>query len=842
MPGRLLRWVVLLGLLLGGSSIIGQIIKAVMHPRPPNYSQIYPISSGTTVTTRDDLIAFEQVSFQKFQPPTPADRATLQAVFTTINDGINSGYYWRLDDFATDRMAEELAALSVYRHHGVTPTHLMIVNDGAALQTAIHKLVSAPQKPLASTSLRLERVAYSADRNHALALVRHQMRTEGKDHAVYRRWWLHFQSSPGGSRWKVYDFDDPGSHLRFTLHHAGVYDEPTANTASFPPANSSRGSSFSFVADAVPEPVSALRRALEAGEHSDLIRLQENLRVIEDTTFHPSLVALRITAQGYEALLEGKPKDALDRFRKAQLYWTVTPRTILVEGRELIALDQDAGTPIALLGEARALLALEQYDAALKQVRAFQEQAGPTAGSYSLEIQLLIKLKQPDAARKVIKRAFEDHPRAIPIYVAWHGLGTPEELQLLGESIAGHPEPAEFFLQVLHELGIAAPGVPGIEHIVRGYRIILPRDELGQVAERVVQWRAESIDALATRLQAELTERTRGDEQQATTLQEWLRLLIPLRLGPAGYEVAIRANITDLNFAPLATGYIEAIPQVPAELRQTLQTDLQQMITLHRKVAPKDPWVEILQGDLYRLQGDFAAAAGSYRLALKELPEFPPDFPAMRSRPNQAPTLTAEPSERSDRDIVQERYFQMLVQSGTWENGYAEQADSESLEELGQIFQRARDGKSLLALVAQHRTLAPNEPLLTYWEIVGHDLAGNTDKVMEFFQAGGWPFHENTSSMERLIEARAYFQQGDLKTAEEIALSLQDSGQVRKLRVAIALKQGEPSVARKQFKHLLSQGYSRESLLTDRDIRPILELPEHRVLRSVLAAEHATGQ
>lgn len=822
MPGRLLRWVVLLGLLLGGSSIIGQITKAVMSPRPPNYSQIYPISSGTTVTTRDDLIEFEQVSFQKFQPPTPADRATLQAVFTTINEGINSGYYWRLDDFATDRMAEELAALSVYRHHGVTPTHLMIVNDGAALQTAIHKLVSAPQKPLASTSLRLERVAYTVDRNHALALVRHQTRTEGKDHAVYRRWWLHFQSSPGGSRWKVYDFDDPGSHLRFTLHHAGVYDEPTANTGSIPPVNSSRGFSFSFVADVVPEPVSALRRALEAGEHNDLLTLKENLNPIEETTFHPSLVALRITAQGYVALLEGKPKEALELFRQARKHWR--------------------DTPMAILGEARASLALQDYDAALKQVRAFQEQAGPTAGSYSLEIQLLIKLKQADAARKVIKRAFEDHPRAIPIYVAWHGLGTPEELQLLGESIAGHPEPAEFFLQVLHELGIAAPGVPGIEHIVRGYRIILPRDELGQVAERVVQWRAESIDALATRLQAELTERTRGDEQQATTLQEWLRMLIPLRLGPAGYEVAFRANITDLNFAPLATGYIEAIPQVPAELRQTLQADLQQMITLHRKVAPKDPWVEILQGDLHRLQGDFAAAAGSYRLALKELPEFPPDFPAGGSRPNQAPTLTADPSERGDRDIVQERYFQMLVQSGTWEKGYAEQADSESLEELGQIFLRARDGKSLLALVAQHRTLTPNEPLLTYWEIVGHDLAGNTDKVMEFFQAGGWPVHDNTSSLERLIEARAYFQQGNLESAEQITLSLQDSGQVRKLRVAIALKQGEPSVARKQFKHLLSQGYSHESLLTDRDIRPILELPEHRVLRSVLAAEHATGQ
>src|SRR5205085_2876406 len=195
-----LVWAVLAGAVLGGSSVVGAVITAVIGPREYDYSKMWATAATPVAAVpRADLANARPTEFGPLRPAAPGDAAPFQGVLDAVGSAAPFGQApWAVQqqfDFA--RMAEELARIGAYKGVGKEPTGKSLADDAQTLQNAVAGLTGRGEGPLAWERAAVLRVVRSAAGDEAQVLARHVVKVGGAERVEYRRWWL--KNSTGDS-------------------------------------------------------------------------------------------------------------------------------------------------------------------------------------------------------------------------------------------------------------------------------------------------------------------------------------------------------------------------------------------------------------------------------------------------------------------------------------------------------------------------------------------------------------------------------------------------------------------------------------------------------------------
>src|SRR5262245_22046674 len=110
MRRRFIVWAIVAGVLLGSSSVVGMVVKAVVAPKEhdwratPGFARPFPAATAT----RAELVNAQPTAFGVPEAVAQADAPAFQQIFDGMAAAVGQGNIWGTPQyFDFDRMAEE---------------------------------------------------------------------------------------------------------------------------------------------------------------------------------------------------------------------------------------------------------------------------------------------------------------------------------------------------------------------------------------------------------------------------------------------------------------------------------------------------------------------------------------------------------------------------------------------------------------------------------------------------------------------------------------------------------------------------------------------------------------
>jgi tetratricopeptide (TPR) repeat protein len=745
------------------------------------------------------------VEFNPPQPATPEDATAFRALFdgiaSTAAQPQNAWIVQQYFDF--DRMAAELGPLGVYRALNRPATSASVADDSKTLEAAVSSRLGRPDSPFAFTQTQLVSVA-RANTGEALLTARHSFGVGTTQRVEYRRWWV----KPGNQYrayggWQVYDFDEPGTRLRFTVVHSGVLaDRPTSAEPGGGPAvvvNSTNG--VLIIGGDDDAGVQAVRSALAAAADGDrAAAVAKAAEAARWKTLTP-LTAVRLVVEGRVLLLDGKPLPALARFDSALKSWK--------------------DTPAAHLGRAAALNDLKRYQDALKAVAEFRATSGNDPDAFREEARAKAAAGDSARAEAIVRAGMRDFPGAVGLLAEYYRLAGPARGDQAGARAADAPVPGEALTKLLHWIEQDDPAGDGAAAVVTGFRRVLPRDPAGLIADAGVKLRQRKTDAAAKLLADGL-----ADEEQRTNLfREFARAAVRADRLTEGYEAALKSGHAAVAFRPLADAALAG----PDAAR------LRAVVTAHAAKYPTDPWPNYFAGELDRRAGNFAAAEKQFADGMKKLPA--PADRKFRLGENGHPDMVGPDATEKDWAAFRSPRAVSLFKLGQWQRAYSELwPKPDTFDQLARLLLDAADGDGLLALVAMHAKVVPDDMSVILWRSEAHWLKKDYQAYVEACR----PCLEKVLEINRFPSqiddrwVRSLVRLNRTAEAERSLDKLQSDTTGLKLRAIVAAAKGDVLATEAQVLGLMRTGATWATVTADPDLGPLLKDEKFGDLRKKL--------
>lgn len=238
---------------------------------------------------------------------------------------------------------------------------------------------------------------------------------------------------------------------------------------------------------------------------------------------------------------------------------------------------------------------------------------------------------------------------------------------------------------------------------------------------------------------------------------------------------------------------------------------LDELIRLHKRRKPDDPWIDYFLALRAQAQGDSAAAL-----------------------------LAVQRAEASTDETLRQTLAwlknQLLIQSGGISEAYSNSSDQrEAFRRLVTHLSNQEDWEGVLELVNLHSSQAPRRSSTLYWSVAAHWHRGEYQEVVDGLTP--WPEDRVTrleaGQLSELCDllVRSHLRLGHLQAAEAAAQRARDEYGVEPPAVALKLAQGDqaglvellqqPRIARAVFDEQIYHDRDLAALLTDPDLAAI---------------------
>ncbi len=505
----------------------------------------------------------------------------------------------------------------------------------------------------------LRQVRWSADRSEAVVLAIH--RAGDADAVPLRlRWWL--VRRPGG--WKIYDFEDLHMGIRWTRIVAAIATpDGVARIARDPQG-------FQLAVGGLKEGIVLLAKG-------DAEAADQALAPARRVQLPPQLQAILELAEGQILNARGEHEAALARFDAAERLFPNMPMTALARGG--------------------ALVPLGRHDEAIALVRAYQKEVGPDGLSSALEGWAYEQSGRPKEAADAYRRALDE---VAEMADAFHGLRRvlPDgEKGELGDRLAKARDPAKFYTELMREVN-ADDDPAAADALLAALRKARPDDPRGLSDDVRRKVKAGDLAGAAKLMEGGLKAATREARSQALNAYLYAMLgadkpLEAYTAVPAAHAAeAFRTVAFDLE-----DEFDDSDERDPARLKQ-----LRELLALHRKRVPADPWLWYGEGTLLEADKEYEKAAKTFAAGRAKLP----------------PPVDDDPDARDwDATRFRSRQVACLFRAKKGLEAYATVGPvAETFQQLAGLYDGGDDLDGLAALLVAHQKREPKDVQRVYWQ------------------------------------------------------------------------------------------------------------------------------
>jgi tetratricopeptide (TPR) repeat protein len=598
------------------------------------------------------------------------------------------------DVFDLHRTAEEWGPLGAFPLLGPPPTNRSLATEAEDARQALRRLAAEPPWGYGSDRVEIVSASTATAGPVVRVLARHRAAPGGVEHTWYVRWWL----APGDrGGWRVYDLDEPGSRLRFTVRRAGDAAARARVVAAAEPAGAGGGQGGDGPGE--PPGVSAAARdGLVAAADGDRLAVRLAADRLPADDLIPALDAVRLTLVGLADLLADKPASALASFDAALRRWE--------------------DTPPAVLGRAAALTRLGRPDEALRAVAEYRSLVGNDPVAWREEARAKAARGDAAGAAAALAAGLAESPGDLPLLVELLARLPADRAKEAGEAAAQGIDPGATLTALVART--EADPVERVAAVVAGFRAARPRDPVGMWEDAAVKLR-QGKRADAARLVKDAWERSPADARESPAAGVVARAV---RAGKAadGYA-AVAAVAPALAVRTAGEGLEEAFevagPDAPDG--KAALAALAEITAAHTTAHPADPWGDYYAAKAARFAGDLPAADRRLAAGLGKLPRpvrLPPDVRWVRD-----PMAEGYDPAWADWEAFRHERADVLFALGRWKQAYEELPPAgETFEQLAGLLERANDGAGLIELAHRHRAAAPGDPEATAVLARGHWL------------------------------------------------------------------------------------------------------------------------
>jgi predicted Zn finger-like uncharacterized protein len=545
---------VLLLLLLGGG--LAWLVHQAKRPyrRPPVAFEEDPDQK------RADL----QAALVNRKPLTEKEIAKeLEPLFKDLGKAFRAADGERLVQlFDLERLFDEMAA------QGVLPDQ--VVRDRARIVQSL-RVHLRPGLAMAGALMAYDtfeiRHVRKLPNDEAVVIVRHRSATV----RLKMRWWVTRRLGP----WKVYDYEDLNTGVRFTTLTA------TLGGMGMAPGEE--------MIQALP----ALRDAVNAMTHGDLDTLERSLRVVRKVKWPRRMQALVWMFTGSVQIRHGEFREALESFDKAEASNPDMPALSLLRG-------------VAYNGLGRWAQALEHLDA-------YQKLLGDDENLCYHRGNALRGLRRFPEAAAEYRKALDLKPRAGNAFLGLLLSLRPEDPR---DDIPGRfrklDQPHDAFV-VCAEKCVRYSDARGIEQMAQAMRQIDP--QFAAVDYYLSLARAwQSKGAESARLFRAALDREEDPGRRRVYTEGFLKAMALAGAESEAYRAAPEPG--------------EAFRLLAAHLKSVGRSDsLRRLIAAHAAKHPDDPLLPFYRGEVSVREGDYERAEKAFRAGLAH----PPDQPTLDS-------------------------------------------------------------------------------------------------------------------------------------------------------------------------------------------------------------------
>jgi tetratricopeptide (TPR) repeat protein len=620
--GCSLRLVLTVPLFLGGLFVLwwlGSTYLPLLFPPQPE-------GVGQNVRGEEDEF------FDAFDGRGPAGAGTVEGLFEALGEAAKAGDQDRVGAaFDAEGMFQEAERCGALGRLNAGQRERLLARFRAGLPGGM-----AGQPILAEWSgHRIKNVRALPGGEEVVVLVKHWTH---RAPPVHVRWRVRQRAG----RWRIVDFEDLGSGISFAAL---------------------LGTLVGAVADGDPPPWfwSAFRmgevgRALVA---NDLRQADKVLREMEQAEFPALLEGWRRTLLGSLRLRQGRPREALDHFARAEACRAGMP------GLDL------------LRGKAHNLLG--NHEAALTHLRRYLELVEGDADGYLEAGNALSRLGRAEEAAAAYRKGLDEEPDRVGNLVGL-GLALPAGRKAeVAERFARLSDPRGEF-EGLAQAFLKEADAEAVEVLVRAFRRLVPEDPGADYFTARLKVLRQSYQE-----SAEILRRALPRVKDGAKRYDYL----------TGYLNALREAVGLRRAYRLSPDPSFALAYLTDGLPVAEKSKLRKLLKEHRKRQPGDPWLHYYRGRLYLLgrQYDKAERAFAAGMADKRLGE-----------------------------DVREQYrnggVDALFRAGNGLAAYETLGPSKAtFDQLAWLFVQQKDADGLRALTAMHRRVEPSDPDLLKWEV-----------------------------------------------------------------------------------------------------------------------------
>lgn len=805
MRRRFVAWAWLLVALLGGSSAVGLLARSAFDLSDPDETPSWrpaPPPARPNVT-RTDLLTRGPTKFGPPAPPPAGDTDFVAAVHGAAAEAAQ-GNPWGFDQrFDAHRASEEWGPLGAFTLLREEPTTDRLAREEQGWQKAVRQFAAADPRFAHARDTRVVSVARATVGSEARVVARHTGVIDGVPQVWFTRYWLSTKSSAYG-QWAVYDFDEPGSRLRFTVRRALDASARQRATPGGPLPGGGEAAIEGGYAAAVRDGLAAAAR----GEQLVLRGMAAKLRSAE---LIPAGAAARMVLEGYVLLADGKPAEALARFDEARKAWD--------------------DTPTAALGRAAALNRLGRSDDALAAVRDYRSLVGNDPGAYREEAVALAGKGDAAKAAAAARAGLEETPGDLPLLVELFRVLPPDARAEAGERAANGLAPGALLAKLTDAMDGGDAPAEQLAAVVSGFRQVRPRDAGGLIEDAILRVRRGRPDVAGPLLKDGL-DRLPDPKGRANAVARFARKAVAAGAATDAYAAAAATVYAKPVFRDLAAGLVSLLAvrgdgDGPAAA-------LRALTAAHATKHPDDPWADYYAAEGHLLANDLAAADRALAAGIGKLPK-----PAARADRAQAvtdPTAPGYDPAAATWELFRGKRAAVLFRLGKWRQAYAELPPAaDTFDQLADLMARADDADGLLALAAEHRKAAPGDPAGLLVQAEGHWRKKEYEPAVrlagEYLAAADADAPGRRAAGE--LRVRGLVRLGRPTEARQAAADLPPGGEesAALLGAVVAAAEGDAGGVASHLAALAARGWRPARFYADPDLGPRLRDPALAALR-----------
>jgi tetratricopeptide (TPR) repeat protein len=499
---------------------------------------------------------------------------------------------------------------------------------------------------MAWTSAQLRRVKILDAPGEVVVTVRHRV---DQDLSWCTRWWL--RKTAG--RWLIYDSENLQTGIRGSSLGSFIQFEGKPELPAWTRAMHS---------------LPAIQAALMQGK---LDQAELLLSQIAPVQFPPPLEALRWAWVGSIKLHQGRIKEALEDFEKAESFKGDLP---LLDFLRAVAHNQSRNS-----------------EKAIHHAQKYLDAVGDNAEAYDELGIALSQLKRFDEAANAYRMALDDDPQRLQTLVGLQQVLAAGKKGELGERFAKLARPGEAIEELVKD-ALGGHDTEAMEVVTTAFGKAAPDDpRLGYytVRMKILKGQTQEAAALFPKAITSIKDEKQKKEYRSGFLGAMVDAGKPLE--------AYQATPDAATFAFLAADLFGL----------SRFEDLRRLVAVHQKLHKDDVWLLFYTGELHIEEKAFDKAEKAFAAGM------------------------AKPLDEAGRERFRESRVFARFQSGKGLSAYTDIGPKKkTFDQLATLFSNTRQAKELAALMEAHRQTDPKDQDLPGWELEARWLEGDYAKVV----------------------------------------------------------------------------------------------------------------